>query len=69
MTEEIKRRVYSAEEFAAAYGISRPNVYKMCQRGELPCIRAGTRYLIPIAALEAQERRLGELAAERMCDA
>lgn len=41
----------SPEEFAAATGTGRTNVYLSLQRGEIPHKRIGRRIVIPLSAL------------------
>jgi excisionase family DNA binding protein len=47
------RHTYSPREVAAALGVHRSTVQRMCHRGELEHLRVGDRILIPAAELDA----------------
>ncbi|HEU5430482.1 MAG TPA: helix-turn-helix domain-containing protein [Thermomicrobiales bacterium] len=51
MTDEPKL-AYSIKEAAQALGIHTDLAYRMAQSGELPAVKLGARWLVPIAALE-----------------
>jgi excisionase family DNA binding protein len=46
------RLTMSVEEAGRRLGIGRNAAYEAARRGDIPVIRLGKRYLIPIAALE-----------------
>jgi excisionase family DNA binding protein len=50
MTTE--RRTVSLEEAAKILGISRGHAYAAAKKGGLPTIRIGSRWLVPVAALD-----------------
>ena len=47
-----QRLTMTVEEAAVVLGISRATAYDAVSRGEIPCIRIGSRILIPKVALE-----------------
>lgn len=47
----MERLTYTPTEASEILGVSKNGVYAMIQRGELPTIRAGSRYLIPMVDL------------------
>lgn len=49
---EAVRRAISVEEAAIQCGIGRSLAYQLVREGKLRSVRAGTRILIPIGALE-----------------
>lgn len=51
----------SVEEAAAILGIGRSSAYALASAGELPALRLGRRYVVPVAALR---RMLGEIDPE-----
>lgn len=55
----IKRRGFSVDEVAEAYGVSRQKVYDAINDGFLYSFKVGHRRIIPQFALDAWER--GEL--------
>lgn len=46
------RLTMTVEEAGKALGISRASAYLAARNGELPTVRIGRRYLVPIAALQ-----------------
>jgi len=48
----VEKRVYSPQEVAEALTVSTKTVYKMLHQKQLPYIKAGDKYLIPVAALD-----------------
>jgi excisionase family DNA binding protein len=48
----IERQTLTVEEAARVLGIGRSAAYLAAQRGDLPVIRIGRRYVVPRAALE-----------------
>ena len=51
------KKALSITETAEALGIARDTVYKLVNSGEIPSFRAGSRHLVPVAALEAYMQR------------
>jgi excisionase family DNA binding protein len=51
MNEE-KRATMTVEEAARLLGVSRNTGYEAVRRGQIPSVRVGKRYLIPIVAME-----------------
>jgi len=49
--QEGQRRVFSVREAAKILGIGRDQAYAAAHRGEIPIIRIGRRYLVPVEAL------------------
>ncbi len=47
------RDVCTVEEAGAVLGLSRGSAYQACRTGELPAIRVGSRYVIPVRRLAA----------------
>ena len=45
------RDVCTVEECAALLGLSRGSTYQACRRGELPALKVGARYVIPVRRL------------------
>ena len=50
--DQIERQTLTVEEAARDLGIGRGAAYFAAQRGDLPVIRIGRRYVVPRAALE-----------------
>ena len=48
-----KRLTMTIEQVAKKLGIGRNNAYEAAHCGQIPTIRIGKRFLVPIAALEA----------------
>jgi excisionase family DNA binding protein len=46
------KRVLTTVEVAKELGVCRKTIYQMLHKGQLPYIKAGDKYLIPIAALD-----------------
>lgn len=53
MQKEESKAVFNLKEAAAYLGISVPTLAALLQSGEIPCRRAGQRWLIFKAALDA----------------
>lgn len=53
MQKEESKAVFNLKEAAAYLGISVPTLAALLQSGEIPCRRAGQRWLISKAALDA----------------
>jgi excisionase family DNA binding protein len=51
-TAKPERRVVTLSEAAAILRVSRGSAYEAAKRGEIPTIRIGRRWLVPVAALE-----------------
>ena len=49
----MQKQVYSIQEFAAAYGVSRSTVYKEIETGRLRILKVGRRTLISLEAAAA----------------
>lgn len=49
----MERLLLRAEEAAQMLGLGRAQVYAMCQRGELPCVRLGRSVRIPADRLRS----------------
>ena len=52
MKKEIKKPVFNLKEEALYLGISTPTLAALLRSGEIPCRRAGHRWLISRAALD-----------------
>lgn len=65
LPEEVRRAVLTPEEVSARYGIGRDTARELLRSGTLPVIAIGTKYLVPIRALEAYEDELGREAARK----
>jgi excisionase family DNA binding protein len=63
MDERLERQTLTVGETAHRLGISRALAYKAAQRGELPVIRIGRRYLVLKAQLERILASPDQLAA------
>lgn len=59
------RRTYTIPETAALLGIGTRLAYELARRGELPARRLGTRWVVPVAALEQFLTGADELKAGR----
>ena len=53
MRNEESKAVFNLKEAATHLGISVPTLAALLQSGEIPCRRAGQRWLISKAALDA----------------
>jgi excisionase family DNA binding protein len=53
LAEVAGRDVLTVEETAAILGLSRGGTYAGCRSGELPAVKVGARYLIPVRRLSA----------------
>lgn len=63
----LEQRTYSVTDVARIFGVTPSHVWRLCQRGELPSIRLGSRILIPrdavdriLAAAKAHDSEGGE---------
>ena len=52
MEPGVVRKALSVEMAAEMLGISRSMVHKLIRRGELRSVKAGTRRLVPVAAVD-----------------
>ncbi len=52
MESGVVRKALSVEMAAEMLGISRSMVHKLIRRGELRSVKAGTRTLVPVAAVD-----------------
>ena len=52
-SERDNRILLRADEAAKALGVSQAQVFKLAQRGELPCVRIGRSVRFPRKALQA----------------
>ena len=52
MEPDVVRKALSVEMAAEMLGISRSMGFKLISRGELRSIKAGTRTLVPVAAVD-----------------
>jgi excisionase family DNA binding protein len=52
MEPDVVRKALSVEMAAEMLGISRSMGFKLIRRGELRSIKAGTRTLVPVAAVD-----------------
>jgi excisionase family DNA binding protein len=52
MEAAVVRKALSVEMVAEMLGISRSMVFKLIRRGELRSVKAGTRTLVPVAAVD-----------------
>lgn len=50
--EHLTRATLTVEETAKVLGVGRNQVYAAIHQGDIPAIRLGRRFLIPIARLE-----------------
>lgn len=46
------RLAYSPQELAKTLGVSKSLIYQALERGEIPSVKLGRRYIIPLAAIE-----------------
>lgn len=53
MRNKESKAVFNLREAAAYLGISVPTLATLLQSGEIPCRRAGQRWLIPKVVLDA----------------
>ena len=52
MESGVVRKALSVEMAAEMLGISRSMVFKLIRNGELRSVKAGTRTLVPVAAID-----------------
>jgi excisionase family DNA binding protein len=52
MESAVVRKALSVQMVAEMLGISRSMVFKLIRRGELRSVKAGTRTLVPVAAVD-----------------
>ena len=50
--EQPSRRTISITEAAKVLGVGRNQAYEAARRGEIPTIKIGKRFLVPLAVLE-----------------
>ena len=50
--EQPSRRTISITEAAKVLGVGRNQAYEAARRGEIPTIKIGKRWLVPLAGLE-----------------
>ncbi len=50
--ETPKKLAYSVEEFARVIGVSRNHAYGLLRGGQVRAVRAGSRWVIPVKAVE-----------------
>ena len=62
---EKSRLTLTVDEAAVLLGIGRILAYEAVARGEIPSIRVGRRYLVPVAALG---KLLAEASSQRLCE-
>ena len=62
---EKSRLTLTVDEAAVLLGIGRSLAYEAVARGEIPSIRVGRRYLVPVAALD---KLLAEASSRRLCE-
>lgn len=48
----MQQDTITVKEAAQRLGIGINQAYEACERGQIPCLRFGKRWLIPIAAFE-----------------
>jgi excisionase family DNA binding protein len=63
MAHEARQEITSIEEVAKRLNVGINQVYRACNRGELPAIRIGRRWLVPTAALDRLLRGEVKLSA------
>lgn len=51
MMEKIKREVFTAEELAKIFGVTRKTIYQNAKQGNIPTIRLGRRLFFPKRAV------------------
>jgi excisionase family DNA binding protein len=66
MNSDSPRDTYTVAEVAARLGVSDVTVYAACNRGEIPTLRLGKRYLIPRRMFEGWFAQVGTSAAATM---
>jgi excisionase family DNA binding protein len=59
----IPSRCLKPREAAREAGIGETNFYRMLQRGEVPCIRVGNRFVIPRVAFDRWLAECGQRSA------
>lgn len=50
--EPTTKLAYSVEEFARTIGVSRNHAYALVRGGQVKAVRAGSRWVIPVKAVE-----------------
>lgn len=48
----LEQRTYSVTDVARIFGVTPSHVWRLCQKGEVPSIRLGSRILIPRDAVD-----------------
>ena len=56
-------------EAAEILGLGRAQVYQMCARGELPCVRIGRAVRLPAERLRRYVEKLGQAQGATVADA
>ncbi len=51
--KDTERRTMTVDEVAKVLGLGRNAAYNAVKSGEIPSIRIGNKYLIPMAAIDA----------------
>ena len=51
-SESEERRTVSVDEAAVRLGLGRNSVYEAVRNGQIPALRIGKRWLVPIAVLD-----------------
>ena len=59
----VEKHTMSVEECAAYLGIGRSAAYEGVRSGDIPAVRVGKRWLVPVAALEKMLNGAGKSAA------
>lgn len=49
---QLQRRTYTVTEAAHVLGISRSTAYELVASGELPAVRLGRRWVVPMRAVD-----------------
>ncbi len=48
----LSQRTYSVADVARIFGVTPSHVWRLCQKGDIPSIRLGSRILIPREVVE-----------------
>jgi excisionase family DNA binding protein len=59
-----EKLVYSVPEVAELLDLSPGLVYQACKKHELPCLRIGKRYLVPVESLRRLLESIGSKAGK-----
>ncbi len=60
---EVRPKTVTVEEAARMLGIGRSLAYELARRGEIPALRLGNRFVVPLERLERLIAGEGEQAA------